>query len=640
MMTLNKQLWAIITTVVVFMFLCGVLVSTASNIHQINQQLAIKNNDSANLLAQMLTEIDKDPVLLELLISAQFDTGHYEYIKLRGINSDFDITLEFEGTAQANAPLWFSSAINIDAPAGVAHISDGWSQFGTIEIKSHSGFFVSEIWAATIRFAIWSALIGIVIGSLSMVLQRIVTRPLDKVINQAEALGEKRFISLPLPKTIEYRRLVSAMNLLTRRVKSILEKENDKLNALRAKTEHDELTGLANRNVYLSNLGALLASSDKSEDHGVAIIRLRQLDKLNKELGRRHVDAFIIKLAQTLELLCKHNVSKFESYTVARLNGSDFSILVSHPTNFSDFSRKIYESVASLCNEQGLNLNQVLVGSTNFSSDDTKAQTLMRIDSVLSDIESNESNSSYLHSDEARVSPYLTTEDWRVALESAVKAQQVFFQLYPVIMVNENRVIHYEGMIRAQLKDEIRSAGFFLPWARRLGLIDVIELSALHRLFERSVAHDKQTSIKLSYEFLSKEANRAALKKLAQLHPYARVSIEIHEIALIEHFDAIESYCVELQKAGFSIGLQSALNCFNQLSNIQQLGLDFIKLHATLTQGAHESVDGQNILKGFCRVGHSLGTVVIAQGFQPQHDRGLLEELGVDGLTGPGVNLS
>lgn len=641
MMTLNRQLWAIIAAVVTIMFLCGVFISIASNVQQLNQQLTVKNNDNANLLAQMISELEKDPVLLELLISAQFDTGYYEYLRLRTLDGETNIIREFEGRATTSAPGWFLALIDVDPTPGIAHISDGWNQFGTIEVKSHSGYLTSEMWTSTVRFGFWSAIIAIILGVASTFLQRIVTKPLDKVIGQAEALGSKRFISLPVPKTQEYRRLVVAMNLLTRRVKNMLEKDNEKLNMLRAKTEQDESTGLSNRGIYLSHLEALLRGNDRSEEHGVIIIRVRKLDKLNKTFGRPQVDAFIFDLAQAMRAICKHNNHQFESHTTARLNGSDFSILLNQPSHLAEFSETVYEHIKSVCQNHNLPSQSVLVGSVSISADDSKAQVLMRIDSILSTLESEEASSNYLHSTETKNMPFLTSKDWRSALEKAITQRQVYFEFYPVLSLHQQEVMHYEGMMRAQFDDEVRNAGFFLPWARRLELIDAIELTALQSFFSDSKSSGMKVSIKLSFEFLSKEDNRAALINFAKLQkPEAEISIELHEVSLIEHPVAFELYCIELQKAGFKIGLQSALNCFTQLSNIHELGLDFIKLHATLTQGAHDSADGASVLKGFCHLGHSLSATVIAQGFKSEHDKKLLEELGVDGVTGPGVILS
>src|SRR5690606_39970679 len=51
-------------------------------------------------LALSLTQLEKDPVTLELLISAQFDTGHYQRITLTDPNNQAVINRVFNQTTE------------------------------------------------------------------------------------------------------------------------------------------------------------------------------------------------------------------------------------------------------------------------------------------------------------------------------------------------------------------------------------------------------------------------------------------------------------------------------------------------------------------------------------------------------------
>ena len=56
-------------------------------------------------------------------------------------------------------------------------------------------------------------------------LRRILT-PLDDVVYQANAFGDKRFIKSKVPKTFEFARLVQSMNLLSTRFSRIIKEDN------------------------------------------------------------------------------------------------------------------------------------------------------------------------------------------------------------------------------------------------------------------------------------------------------------------------------------------------------------------------------------------------------------------------------
>ena len=77
-MSLFRQLWLSIIGLTVFVFLGSFLVSVLSARNYLEEQLLIKNGDNAAALALSLSQMpDKDPVTVELMVSAQFDTGHY-----------------------------------------------------------------------------------------------------------------------------------------------------------------------------------------------------------------------------------------------------------------------------------------------------------------------------------------------------------------------------------------------------------------------------------------------------------------------------------------------------------------------------------------------------------------------------------
>ena len=81
-MTLTKQLWLAVAAIMIIAFGISFLASAWSAKSYLEDQLRLKNVDNANSLALSMSQMEKDPVLIELLVSAQFDIGHYKQIKL------------------------------------------------------------------------------------------------------------------------------------------------------------------------------------------------------------------------------------------------------------------------------------------------------------------------------------------------------------------------------------------------------------------------------------------------------------------------------------------------------------------------------------------------------------------------------
>ena len=82
-MSLFRQLWLAVISLTIVIFIGSFLVSVLNARSYLEQQLSIKNIDNANALALTLSQLpERDPTAIELLISAQFDSGHYQEIRL------------------------------------------------------------------------------------------------------------------------------------------------------------------------------------------------------------------------------------------------------------------------------------------------------------------------------------------------------------------------------------------------------------------------------------------------------------------------------------------------------------------------------------------------------------------------------
>lgn len=91
-MSLIKQLWLGILAILLLALGGSFVISALSAKTYLETQLHLKNIDNATVLALSMTQMEKDPVTLELLIAAQFDSGHYQRIAL--VDPDNNLIIE------------------------------------------------------------------------------------------------------------------------------------------------------------------------------------------------------------------------------------------------------------------------------------------------------------------------------------------------------------------------------------------------------------------------------------------------------------------------------------------------------------------------------------------------------------------
>jgi len=159
-MSLIKQLWIATIALVILLFSASLVTMVASSRDYIVEQLQEKNMDNATSLALTMSHMDKDPVNLGLLIAAQFDSGHYQLIRLSDPNGNI-IHERSKESRQVNAPAWFVQWTAMDIHPGYAQVQDGWSQYGRLRIESDMRFAYEGLWEASQRMFAVSLLIGL-----------------------------------------------------------------------------------------------------------------------------------------------------------------------------------------------------------------------------------------------------------------------------------------------------------------------------------------------------------------------------------------------------------------------------------------------------------------------------------------------
>ena len=139
----------------------------------------------------------------------------------------------------------------------------------------------------------------LVAGVLGNFLLRRILAPLKAVVAQAQAIGERRFITTEEPSTTEFAEVTRAMNELARRVREMLEKESQRLSRQREAADMESGTGLLLRGPFMARLGAKLESEDADASGSLALVRLGNLARLNQHFGRETMDTVLKAVSYT-----------------------------------------------------------------------------------------------------------------------------------------------------------------------------------------------------------------------------------------------------------------------------------------------------------------------------------------------------
>lgn len=640
-MSLIKQLWVVIAVVLVLAFVSSFSISSYSARNYFSEQLNVKNIDNANMLALSISQLEKDPILLELLLAAQFDTGHYQRIALILANGEPFLIKEHEQIMSEPVPAWFRRLVPLEVIAGVAQIQDGWQQFGTLYVESHSKFAQQALWQSTSRMFFWFAVVALFCGVLGSLILKIITRPLDDVVAQAEAIGGRRFITSQEPKTLEFGRVVRAMNLLSKRVRTMLEAENKRLDEMRAKFQLDELTGLSNRASFMAALDTAVSNEDSSEPNVVCMLRVFDLREINLQLGHQRTDLLLKEVAEIIQAFCKSLEAQVGLALPARINSSDFALLLTQSDSAKETHQALQLALVKIQQEFRKKVSIHLpIAATVFFSNEAKSDILIRLDNVLANAELTEEAGIELAYVPEQGQMFRSAAQWREALTAAIENNGINLQQYPVCGYN-GALLHQEAMVRVILAGEERTAGCFIAWARRLGLLPHLDVAVIRKAQQCLMQSSTLIlAVNMAIESIKDHAAKNTILQLLQSKPelQGRICLEFNEHAVIAEFAAFKDFTKSVKELGVIIGIQAAGNQFGQLKDIQELGLDYIKVDAALIRQLYGSAqDARDFVTGFCQLGHSLGLTMVAEGVVASYDLAILQQVGLDAVTGPGV---
>ncbi len=637
-MSLTKQLWLAVLAIMTVAFGISFLVSAWSAKTYLEDQLRLKNIDNANSLALSMSQVDKDPVVIELLLSAQFDIGHYKMIKL--VSPSGEVIVERVSEAENDTvPSWFVRLIPLQTAPGVAQVQDNWQQYGTLTVISHNRFAYQALWQGNIRMLAWFLMGALLCGAIGTVVLRTITRPLGKVVMQAEAIGARRFITIPEPRTREFRSVVRAMNTLSGQVHSMLDEESARLEQLRRDAQHDALTGLLNRDHFMSKLQYVLTGEDTAPAGAFFILRLPDLMHLNKTIGRDATDNMLKRVSVALQESCPG-----EHCLIGRLNGADFGVLAPDAESVEAMTEQLYARALLSINDPSASTEHPLhLGATVYRHGDPMSQVLSRADMALG--RTIDTGGSAIEMDNLNVEwkPAASLmAAWEVLIETSLNLKRVQFATYPVLNA-QGQLIHYEAPARMQVIQSSLwlSAHEFMPWASRLGMTEQIDEAVFEHALTWLESNEGPVCINVSPQSVCDPLQTARYYRALKASPHAarKLWFDIPEFVAYRHAREFRVFCDTLKTLGCKVGLEHVGNQISHIGELYDVGLDYLKIDSVIIRDIDQNLGNQTFLRGLCTIAHAMGMMTIAEGVVNEKEAECLNGLGFKGLTGPGVVL-
>lgn len=642
-MTLYRQL--LIFTLILFTVLfVGVCVEKLQSTRTfLVNQLESHSQDTATSLGLSLSPplAEDDMSTVETMMNAVFDRGYYRRIALEDVYGEIItervLEVEFEGV-----PHWFVSMIALKTPVAESLIMTGWTQAGTLYVESHPGYAYRTLWETVVQvgaYFLFSGSLVLILGSMGL---RYLLSPLKKVEQQAEAICRKEYtIQETLPRTRELRQVVTSMNRMTAKVKDMFSEQSKVAERLRRNAYSDQLTGLGNRRYMTGQVEAHLENISGPTTGALILLQVVELQEINQTNGFEAGDALLKKVAGVI----KEETSNINNVALARMTGGDYAVFLPEISEAaaSELTEKISGNVARIALKNLSHTDNIShVGCVCYDHKPTLPQLLSEADNALQTARQkgpNRAAVTSLLSDEQQTVKGKTW--WKETLEEVLENDRILLYGQPVMKSSDrDKIFHQEVLSRIVLdKDEIVSAGVFIPFAERMDMVSLLDKTVIKKLIKehsqlglsRTIAVNLSPSSLADTAFVSWLLTTLKGVKATSL----KIIFEMPEFGAVQHIDAAREFSTTVQKLGHGIGLDHFGQSFSNFGYLRSLRPEYVKIDRAFTKELEqEQGDSEFFIEALCGVAHSLDVKVIAEGVEKEEQVAKLLELNIDALQG------
>jgi diguanylate cyclase (GGDEF)-like protein/PAS domain S-box-containing protein len=404
---------------------------------------------------------------------------------------------------------------------------------------------------------------------------------------------------------------------------------------------HDNLTGLANRALFMEHLMAAMKRARSSGGaFAVLYLDIDRFKLINDSLGHTAGDALLSAFAERIRRVLR------EADILARLGGDEFAILVEH----EDAPRLALEIAERL--KQSLHAPFAILGKEVYAPASfgivTETARYEQPEAVIRDADAamyhaKESGRSQIKLFDSTLHEKATRQlQQETDLRKAIEQNQFLNHYQPIVHLGTLATTGWEALVRWQHPEAgLIEPGAFIPTAEEAGLIVPIT----RRIVEQACrdlrgwreAMGGAAAFTVNVNISSRHFQRRslledfrAILEATGLSPSC-LNIEITETALMDDADECVRLAHRLRELGFGLVIDDFGTGYSSLSYLQRLPISTLKVDRSFIARIEDGPGGDhNIVEAIISLAHKLGMKVVAEGIETHAQRTLLKSLGCE----------
>ncbi len=406
---------------------------------------------------------------------------------------------------------------------------------------------------------------------------------------------------------------------------------------------YDELTGLANRTLFLDRVRQYISvASNNGHKLALLIIDLERFKNINDSLGRAIGDTLLKQVAQWLS----HNLGG--ENLVARLEADHFAVVMPEIRQEGDLS-SLFDRASEAFLGHTFRLNDThelriaaKAGVAIYPDDGSEVDVLYRNAEAALKM-AKKSGSRYLFHTQKMTEAVAEKLILENQLRQAIDNEEFVIHYQPKVNLLNSEVTGAEALIRWNKPHTgLVPPGKFIPVLEETGLIYEVGRWAMHKAIEdflrwrNSGLAAVPIAVNVSPLQLRNPGFVAEIESKIAVDPHAAtgIELEITESMIMENLALNTANLQAIRNKGVRIAIDDFGTGFSSLGYLSRLPVDTMKIDRSFVIDMTADPRGLALVSTIITLAHALKLKVVAEGVETEEQASLLRLLNCDEMQG------
>ena len=404
---------------------------------------------------------------------------------------------------------------------------------------------------------------------------------------------------------------------------------------------YDELTGLANRRLFIERVGAYMRAASGSK-HALAVflLNLERFKNINDSLGRAFGDALLRLVGEWLSRYTG------DSSCVARVGADHFAVVLPEVLS-EDALTGFLQTLTLAFMDHPFRLDDAVfrvgarLGVAIFPKDASDAESLFRnAEAALKRTATTGDRQLFYSSRMSATTPVTLSMENR--LRHALDEKQFVLHYQPKINLTTGELTGAEALIRwSEPSLGLVPPGDFIPVLEEIGMIHEVGSWALrqaledYRAWQTAGLKAPRIAVNVSPLQLRDRGFIAEIDRCVKgAANSTALELEITESVIMADIKNSVAMLTAIRALGVTVAIDDFGTGFSSLSYLSKLPVDTLKIDRSFVVDMTVGAEGLALVQTIISLAHSLKLNVVAEGVETEEQSRLLRLLGCDEMQG------